>query len=80
MQFLAYKDAIVRYDTWLDVGTPCFLWVAEMPAILPQVAHFFAEMGRAIEATQMYETILAQPASVLNASPASRHQVSKPCI
>ena len=40
-----------------------------------EVAHFFAEMGRALEATQMYETILAQPPSVLNATPESRHQV-----
>ena len=33
-----------------------------------RLALFFGEMGQAAKATEMYETILAQPPSVLNAS------------
>ncbi len=33
-----------------------------------QLALFFGEMGQAAKAAEMYETILAQPPSVLNAS------------
>ena len=41
-----------------------------------EVAHFFGEMGRGVAAASMYQTILNQPASVLNASVESRHQVA----
>ncbi len=33
-----------------------------------QLALFFGEMGQAAKAAEMYETILAKPPSVLNAS------------
>ena len=40
-----------------------------------EVAHFLGEMGRGVAAATMYQTILNQPLSVLNASVESRHQV-----
>ena len=69
--YRALIDGLTRFEASQKHGAN-----GRVAEVATEVAKFFGEMGRAVQAAEMYETLLAQPRDLLYASIASRHQVA----